>query len=417
MKNCLLLQLPRSKFCFFCVTAATLIFFSALTVFSGKRDAESLCFKRANDFFADTFNLFLCLESENVYTGDGVPTMGYYGCSFRRYDRCYPPMALWHFDLLRRFFRTKNTHLLLAVGVSVLLSLLWFRLLYRNVNGNEYEKLLFCGCIFFSSVFIFSLERGNIILLAALYVTCYLFTWRSENPVLRELALLALAMAAALKVYPAVLGLLPLFQRQWMRCVRLLIYGLGFSLLPFLWFPGGFDLIPDLLYNVFSPESVEQPVSVPFDFWLSLPQRIDPHFPTEALRHALHVAGVLLSALACVAAYFDPKMWRRTMLLALGLVLAPKIGSEYNYLYWIPCLVLFLNDPDQPREELWMAVLFAVILSPLLLPLQWFRSDLMFLKMLSLDLLVLLLFGTSVRDSFRSRMASRRASPPRTAES
>ena len=411
MRNLLLLRLPRSKFCFFCATAATLIFLSALTVLSGKRDVESLFFRRGEDFFADTFNLYVFLDSKNIYTGDGAETEGHYGHGISRYFRNNPPMVFCHFDLLRKLSRAQNTPLFLAVYVSVLLSLLWFFLLYRNVRGSESQKLLFCGCILFSSVFIHALERGNIILLAALYVTFYLFAWNSENPVQRELALLALAMAAALKVYPAVLGLLPAFSRQWMRCGRLLIYGALFSFLPFLWFPGGFGLIPDLMFNVFSPQSVELPVCVLFDAWTPLLLKLRPDTAPETLRHALHLAGVLFSAAACAAAYFDRKRWRQTSLLVLSLLLAPKIGAGYNYLYAVPCLVLFLNDPDQPREELWMAVLFAVILSPLLFPLQWFRSDLLFLKSLSLDLFVLLLLGASVRDSFRRHAAARRASP------
>ena len=216
--------------------------------------------------------------------------------------------------------------------------------------------------------------------------------------------LVALAMAAALKVYPCVLGLLLVFNRQWSRCFRLLVYGILLSFLPFLWFPGGFDLIPELIFNVTAPASLMHPPCLLFCTWSPLFQKMFPGMLTAEIQHGLYYLGASVGILSCFAAYFDRKMWRKTTLIVLTLLLIPKVGGSYNLLYLIPGLVLFLNDESRQREELLMAVLFALIISPPLVYVSGFAMDWpSAISGVAMDLLVILLLGTSVRDSFKNR--------------
>ena len=64
----------------------------------------------------------------------------------------------------------------------------------------------------------------------------------------REAAIPLLAVAAGLKLYPAVFGLLYLQERRWKEAARLTVYGLFLVFFPFIFF-GGFRKIPCQLYN------------------------------------------------------------------------------------------------------------------------------------------------------------------------
>lgn len=65
---------------------------------------------------------------------------------------------------------------------------------------------------------------------------------------LRELALICLACAAAMKLYPALFGLLLLSDKKYKEAVRAVIYGIVLLVVPFF-FMGGVGQIPQMLKN------------------------------------------------------------------------------------------------------------------------------------------------------------------------
>ncbi len=397
-----LCNIIRTKLHLFCALSLLFIIISSITIIQGKRDLNAFVFSNCDDFFADTFNIYVYLDSQNIYAGDTPFTTGYYGHSIPRFYRNNPPMVFLHFDILRHLLRSRNMHLFLAVYVSIIFSLPFFYLLYRKLKGSDYEKMLFCASILFSGLFIFSLERGNIIMVTMCYVAFYIFAVKSTNAILQELALISLAMATALKVYPAILGLILVFDKQWDRCMRLFFYGILLSFLPFLWFPGGLGLIPDLMFNVFSTSSLVQPPFMMFCTWIPVFQKIFPGTTETSIQQNLYYLGLMISILSCVAAFFEKTMWRKMTLLVMVLLLSPKIGGWYNFLYLIPCLVLFLNDKGTKQEELLICALFALILSPPLISWRPFGLDSLELKFLAMDLFVIVLLYTSARDTIKT---------------
>lgn len=60
----------------------------------------------------------------------------------------------------------------------------------------------------FSPAYLFMLERGNVVILALLFLEYYTFNYESDDPVKRELALIALAFATCMKLYPVIFGVL-----------------------------------------------------------------------------------------------------------------------------------------------------------------------------------------------------------------
>lgn len=83
-----------------------------------------------------------------------------------------------------------------------------------------------------------SIERGNIAYLVVVMVLAALYLKDKDSAVCREAALLLIAMAAGIKLYPAVAGFIYVKEKRWKEGVRLVIYGLLFFFVPFA-FVGG----------------------------------------------------------------------------------------------------------------------------------------------------------------------------------
>lgn len=168
---------------------------------------------------------------------------------YTEYSTLYPPLANLFFFLLRKLipmgvpigdapglrgYQAPLLLFVLFVVASVLLSIAAYERFYERD-----EKIgIFSIACFFCFGNLYALERGNIIVLA-LVLTFFFFTfYQSKNRLLSELALVALALAAGLKIYPALFGLLLLKDREWKKAGRAVIYGLICFILPFFAFEG-----------------------------------------------------------------------------------------------------------------------------------------------------------------------------------
>ena len=108
--------------------------------------------------------------------------------------------------------------------------------LTRSCGGR---KKLLAFCAVFSYGVLYGLERGNILLLCWPLMAFFILYRNSENPLLRELACLALAIAAGFKLYPAFLGVLLLRDKNYLAAVRTVLYGIVCLCFPLFLFNEG----------------------------------------------------------------------------------------------------------------------------------------------------------------------------------
>lgn len=98
---------------------------------------------------------------------------------------------------------------------------------------KKYKMGLCIAVLFSAPMFAGALERGNCVLYVVGFVLLA-FAWRdSDSRIKREIALLAIALAAGIKIYPAIIGLLYIREKRYKEAVRLVIYGLLTIILPF----------------------------------------------------------------------------------------------------------------------------------------------------------------------------------------
>ena len=126
----------------------------------------------------------------------------------------------------------------------------FFETVRHNKNGSYGIKLLVAIASLLTAPFLFSVERGNSIILVIALMMAFFFGYDSENKVVKELSLIALAVAAALKISPALLGIILIYKKDWKAAVRTIIYGIIMFFGPFLLLKGGFANIPLMIRNI-----------------------------------------------------------------------------------------------------------------------------------------------------------------------
>ena len=181
----------------------------------------------------------------------------------------HPPMChlIYHFlySLIPQRFLPENDGFALRENQFlmvpfVLVSILWVvsicvlveKTLSKLPYTNNRDILLVKMTIVFSSPVLFTLERGNIIMLSFAFAFFFVIFHNSDNKLCREMSLLSLAFSASLKIYPAIYGILLLKDHKWKEAFRCAIYGLLMFILPFSFYGGvdGFELfLSNLIRN------------------------------------------------------------------------------------------------------------------------------------------------------------------------
>lgn len=298
-------------------------------------------------------------------------------------DACYSPLsyAVFHFfskatsaqdlfegvDLLQVPYEDlidltpkllTSSYQLLAYLMYLLAGVLLYGLAIRLLDLPERDKSALTVCVLCSVPLLFgAVERGNLTLYVAALL---LLAWRlrdSESPLLRELALLLIALAAGLKFYPAFMGLLYLQEKRWREAGRLIVYGALFVFVPFAFY-GGLNGLQLLLTNL-------SQLATGNDYY----HRIQ--FFQGALTF-LYLSGRLAKILnlgfllVILALFFLTKnQVRRLVYLAAMLALYPPNSYRYMLLFFLLPLFAWAETDGQKRSRSGVitAVLFAFLFS------------------------------------------------------
>ena len=101
----------------------------------------------------------------------------------------------------------------------------------RGLKKSRYFVILFC-IISFPVIYCF--ERGNTTLLTMDFCMFFIFFRNEEQRSVRETAYIMLALAAGLKLFPALLGVLLIYDRQYKAAVRTVFYGVAALAIPYV---------------------------------------------------------------------------------------------------------------------------------------------------------------------------------------
>lgn len=275
-------------------------------VFSQGRFLETIVydFSRFTDFFDHVRRFYLGLDL--VYQ-EGM-------------HACFPPLAYCIYFLISRILYNDNIGApqdlavsgsgMLVICMLTALFALFFAFAFDRLFGarQSARKKLLAFLLFCSYPFWLAVERGNMSQLV-LILLMYACAWMdSEKKAEKEAALILIAFAAGLKLYPAIFGVLYLAEKRYKEAVRLIIYGILLFFLPFIFFQG-----------------VD-------GFWIC---------------------------------FLNKKSWQTIALFTSLMIIFVAASGTYCLVYWVIPFLCFMNDLYQRREyrklDYVYAVLFALV--------------------------------------------------------
>lgn len=300
----------------------------------------------------------------------------------------YPALAIIPYRILRSFVPTdfwksdfsprENAFLLRASlygAVILLIHILVFvqvfmTVLVKKIGTKTCKDILLLSCIILSGPILYSLQRGNNIIYAMLFSLLFFILKDSKSRLFREMALICLAIAACIKIYPALFGLCLLKDRQWKTALRCILYGLILFFLPMLFFKGGLSNFFALTGNMheFSASNHGQSAGVFYNFsinnfFLLFQQTINKYFAHGSFQSGALLGKIvtLLTFLSGITVFFFlKKKWQEELTLVILCILIPGVSYFYLLIFLLIPLVEYIVSED---SSIYITVLFALVCS------------------------------------------------------
>lgn len=244
----------------------------------------------------------------------------------------WPAYEMYQYSLL--------IFLMMIVITVVLMAVIIKRCLpdYTDGQTNLFLLLILLSAPFFQGV----IERGNLAFLCLvllLFAACFK---DSESKIMRELSLICIAIAAGIKIYPAVFGLLYLKEKRWKEALRLITYGFLFFFLPFL-LTGGLSGFLGFLTRI-------KKLNANFDakLWTSIRCFLAASCDYLGLAWNLKVAGrvseIAFALVSIGMAFIDKRGWKSILYLCGIMTLYGPRTFRYNAIFMLIPLVFFLAE-------------------------------------------------------------------------
>ncbi len=332
-------------------------------------EQANVFFLKTADYNADFNNVAKYSSSPNPYIADpsALAERGYMPLSYV-IMRLFSNMADYQ-NLSAAEAGFSTTSLVMSSFAAFFMCAILFLQLYEQKTGAKGIKFGVAVTIVLSGAFMRAFERGNLIMLALVCVLFFIMNYNSKNKAVKELALIALAVSAALKGYPAVLGILLLYEKRWKEAARLVAYGIMLVFIPFLFIEDGFYNIPDLIRNMAANSEFYSQLNEGWRFGLRylLFAFLDAE-SGKSVYDIMKIITYVFFILSLIAAPFMKTQWKKYALLLLPVILLPDNSGGYCILYTLPFFIMFLNQEQHDKRDIVFLVLFILIFNPYQIP-------------------------------------------------
>lgn len=222
--------------------------------------------------------------------------------------------------------------------------------------------------ILLSGPFLYLYSRSNILLLVIVLCMFFIQYYDSQNKILKELALIALAFATAIKIYPVIFGILLIRKHNAKVCIRAIIYGIIIFFGPFLIY--GIETIPLFFENL-----ILRDTSTSYNYVLN---------HAIGIKSAIQIiGGILLNkiiwkpltffwilALLSMLYVFcvSKEKWKRYFALSMLCIWGFNGSYLYNLCFLIIPLLYFLDEKACGKLDYIYSFFFIILFSTLFLP-------------------------------------------------
>ena len=271
----------------------------------------------------------------------------------------YPPLSYMFYYILalvsvvpnggyQHYFYQPLWTTMFCLFLFVTIGLIWQICITQMQNIPHVDAVMIGLAFCLSKHMIVAFERGNVIILAVLMTIIFVFYYDSNTRWKKEGALIALAVAICIKLSPAIFGFLLVRNRDWKGVLRLSIYFILLFFAPFLFFEGGLSDCGRLYYNLFNfldyyaVSGAVAGTGIATSF-LRLGIILFDADITASTYMIFRVLGIELSFFLLCSIFHEEEKWKQVLNLTIIQLLVPAVSFRYNFLFFIPSFILFLN--------------------------------------------------------------------------
>ena len=344
-----------------------LFFPPSMEIFSSQK---SILFLEGKDWFADFFNVMRYMSDDaGFYYSKINEADGHSGFPIGL-GIMYPLTQLANYSemSLQDCWVSKSAIFSCVAFLTVLVFLLWDSLsrLCEKYHVKKFNLLIFL----FSSSFIFTLERANSIFLSASLVNYFLVYYDHVSAKLRYFALMCICLAATLKGYPVLFGLLLLREKRFKDILFCIVFTTIIAFVPFMFMERGFDNLSKMVENT-GYNNASYIYAYKYMFGLhKLVYVVCQYLQLKALEieqiiSRTRIVETSLALLSFVLVLAEKRFYRQCLLIVCSILLLPINSGFYCSLYLLPVIIIFFSQRECSVMDYFMMLLFCLVINPL----------------------------------------------------
>ena len=323
----------------------------------------------------DTMYNALIVDHNDTFMDHFNSIMYSYDHPYTKWKVMYPPLITLFYSIMGHFtvpftdvlpgqtlaFALRDSHMgLMSLLLIVLIIFFILRLIFSKIVKEKgiRKELMFIFAVLLAAPFIFAVERGNSILMALVFCFIFLLGYRSENKIIRYASYIALGCAAGIKLYPAMLLLLILRDRNYKEAGICAAIVAALIFVPFIFTDGNPIMLFDTAFSSVPKKSGVVNIGQLMTRLLSAATDLSQS-TVSVISYAVVGLFTLISAIVIL---FDREMkfWKVVALLSCNLVLGFGVGAQYLFIYMSMPIFLFLSaEREMTRENIFYVICLA----------------------------------------------------------
>jgi len=294
------------------------------------------------------------------------------------HQHIYPPLPFLFYKIMLRFvpydivskgafaIRASQSGEVVFLFYTLITLFSFFVLLTNFKKGKQPENIFFILLMLFSGPFLFQFERANIILVALLFLMLFIFLEDSKNKIIREVSLICLSVAVAIKIYPIIFIGPLIAERRFKETLRILIYSFVLLVFPFFLI-GGLDSIRLFFKNLAFASDFLPSLGLGYSVSVQNITRIIFAFFGDFSKIP-NILGRIISYLVLLVGFFSSffltSKWKKVTLLSSLMILFPIISYQYTLIFMTTPLILFLDKKEELKSDYFYSICFLLIFIP-----------------------------------------------------
>lgn len=339
-----------------------------------------------NWFFYDTFDFGMDFFHSLEYVNGNSP--------YKNFTNIYPPLANVFFAAVCKFIpkniktnwsdnfegslllkgTEKDLRLFQSTEIAFLLYniviIIAFVYIFEAIQETENRTIRKWAtiCAIFSYGSLFAFERGNIVTLSFLLTVIFVNYRNNGSKIKRIVALLCLIIAAGIKLYPALFGLLLLSDRKRKSAILAIFLGVLVLLLPFFFFNEKLEGISIWVNAVTEFKAGSKPLwagNSISSLLYNITRFIENRWDIIIQDSYFAIIGYAVAMISCICALLLNKDYQRTVAIYIA-ILSYSPQEDYVSIFGlIPLFSLFNEEKYIHKEVLIPFVILTVITLPL----------------------------------------------------